>query len=55
MKTYTATVLITFYQTITVQAENREDAEMEVIERFDQNKACTLPAEVYDLEEAEEV
>lgn len=53
MKTYTATVIVTMYQTITVEAEDEKDAELKMIERFNQSTANFDPAEVYDMEEVQ--
>lgn len=50
MKTYRGVVVFKYYQEVTVEAEDEDDARFLMYEAFDQHKADCV-TEVYDLEE----
>ena len=50
MKTYTGVVVFKYYQEITVEAEDEEQAERLMFDTFNQHKA-EGECDIYDLEE----
>jgi hypothetical protein len=54
MKAWTGTVVVHYYQDITVEAETREQAEMQMYEQFDISKAGCSECQAYDIEEVKE-
>lgn len=51
MKTYTGTVVVRYYQELTVQAESAEEAEMKMYEQFNLSGAVSSECQAYDVEE----
>ena len=51
MKRYIGTVCVTYYQEVTVHANNTAGARLALVEQFDLTKAECGPYEVYDIEE----
>ena len=54
MKRWTGTVVVSYTQTIEVEAETQEEAEMLMCERFDDGKAYANDWYATDVEEVKE-
>lgn len=54
MKTWTGTVVVRYYQDITVEAETKDEAEAKMYEQFNLSGAVASECQAYDVTDVEE-
>lgn len=54
MPTFTGTVVVRYYQDITVEAATKDEAEQLMYERFNMAGAVASECQAYDIEDIEE-